>query len=123
MVLSAREILLQNMKSRLETRLPDLCTISRYAKNSDSMGAPTGVPEIIATDIACRVIGGNSDIEDIGDQHALTESYTLIVPVGTQLGVGYIVTLADGTVYQVIDLITRRSEAMDAQALIKREVH
>jgi hypothetical protein len=123
MTLSARDIVLPKIKTRLETFLTDLCTISRYANSHDGTGAPTGASELVASNVACRVIEGKSNIEDVGDQQTLTEWYRLIVPVGTDLGPDYIITLADGTVYQVIDLITQRTDAMDIQALIKREVH
>lgn len=122
MVLSARAIVKLKIKARLETFLDDTCTIKRPKKTKDSMGARQGALEIVASSVACRVIAGKSDIEDIGEQQAMTEWYRLIVPVGTDLAAGYVVVLADGTEYRVIDLITQRSDAMDAQAMIKREV-
>ncbi len=122
MVLSARQIILQNITTRLESFLSDLCTIKRAAKSYDSTGAQSGVLETVAAGVACRVIEGNSNIEDIGDQQTLTEWYRLTVPVGTDLGANYFVELANGDVFKVIDLITQRSEATDAQAMMKREV-
>lgn len=105
----------------MESFLDDSCTISREKTTYDSMGAASGAKEIVASGVSCRVIKGISDTENIGDQQSLTETYRLIVPVGTALEVNYFVTLVDGTVYKVIEIITQRSDAMDAQALIKRE--
>jgi len=112
--------ILADIRANVETYLDDTCTISREKQTSDSMGAPTGGKEIVASGVSCRVIKGRSDTENIGDQESLTETYRLIVPVGTALEVDYSVTLADDTVYQVIEIITQRSDAMDAQAMIKR---
>lgn len=121
MVANARTLLLQKVNARLGTFLDDTCTVSRESNSYDETGAPTGRPEIVASGVSCRVIAGKSDTENIGDQESLTEWYRLIVPVGTELEVNYIVTLSDDTEWHVIDVITQRSEATDAQALIKRE--
>ena len=101
--------------------MTDSCTISRDTNASDETGAPDGSTEIVASGVSCRVIEGKGDIEDIGDQESLTEWYRLIVPVGTSLEVNYLITLADETVYRVLEVITQRTDAMDAQAVIKRE--
>lgn len=112
--------LLANIRTALEVFLDDTCTISRERETFDSMGGSSHVPEIVASGVSCRVIMGKSDTENIGNQESLTETYRLIVPVGTELDVDYIVTLADETVYQVIEIITQRSDAMDAQVMMKR---
>ncbi len=81
--------------------------------------------EIVASNVPCRVNKGDGDLDVIGEQHTLTEWYTLAVPTGTEIKAGYTVTLADGAdglVFQIISLIARRSEAMDVQAQMKREV-
>lgn len=122
MVLRTRDILMQKIRERELTFFTDSCTIKRPADSSDSTGARTGFPELVAEDVPCRIIEGKSDIEDIGDQLSLTEWFRLIVPVGTELGVEYSVTLASGAVFWVIDIITQRTDATDAQAMIKREV-
>ena len=122
MTLTARDIIMLKIQERLETFLPDSCVIGRRADDYDSTGAPTGDIESETT-VACRVITGKSDIEDIGQQPTMTEWYRLIVPLGTELAAGYIVTLADDTVYQVISIVTQRTDAPDMQALIKREMH
>jgi len=113
---------MQKIRERELTFFTDSCTIKRLANSSDETGARTGVTEIVAENVPCRIIAGKSDVEDIGDQLSLTEWFRLIVPVGTELGAEYTVTLASGVVFQVIDIITQRTDATDAQAMIKREV-
>ncbi len=122
MVLSTRDIYMQKIRERELTFFTDTCIIKRLADSSDSAGARVGIMEIVAEDVPCRIIEGKSDIEDIGDQLSLTEWFRLIVPVGTELGAEYTITLASGAVFQVIDIITQRTDATDAQAMIKREV-
>jgi hypothetical protein len=122
MVLKTRDIYMQIIRQRLGTFLDDTCTIKRSANSSDETGADTGTKIIVAEDVACRIIEGKSDIGDIGDQLSLTEWYRLILPVGTELGTEYTVTLGNGDVFQVIDILTQRTDATDVQAVIKRRV-
>lgn len=118
---AVRSRLLSRVQTRLETFLgTDTCTISREGDSSDSTGAPTYVPVIVASNVPCRLIEGKSDTENIGDQESLSDWYRLIVPIGTELGVDYQITLSDGAIYQVIELVTQRTEKMDLQALVKR---
>lgn len=119
---AVRDRLLAKIKSRTETFLGEnTCTISRQKRKTDLSGSPTGAAEVIASGVPCRIIDAESETEEIGKQHSITEEYMLIVPVGTDLGVGYTVTVDDGNVYQILEIMTRLSEAVDAQARITRE--
>ena len=122
MTLSTHDRILSNIRTKLNTFLSDTCTIRRKLKSYDPAGAPTGAGEIVEADVSCRVIEGKGDLDDIGNQQILTEWYRLIVPVGTELNAGYSIELSDGTIFQIIDMIARRTEAMDVQAIMKREV-
>lgn len=118
-----RTILLSKIKSRLETFLDDTCTIKRESNTFDSMGAQVGNLETVASGVSCRVINGKSDVENQADQETITEWYRLIVPVGTQLGADYLVELSsDGSLWRVLEVITRRTEKTDHQAIIKRAI-
>ena len=126
MPLSWREIALQKINARVRSFQTDLCTIKRPAKSYDSTGALTGVKETVASNVPCRVIKGQGDLDDIGEQQTLTEWYTLSVPAGTEIGAGYTIILDDGSVdgveYQILSMIGHRTEATDTQAIMKREV-
>ena len=115
-----RDLALEKIRERLDDRLIDSCTISKQANSYGATGAATGALEIVADDVPCRVIEGKSDTDDIGDQHAITESYTLVVPLDTALEVGYVVTF-DSNNYQIIEIVTRHSDSVDAQAMMIRE--
>ncbi len=97
------------------------CTIKKPAQTKGPTGAPSGGHDIVATDVDCRIIDGASETEEIGDQHAILERYRLIVPVDTELGVGYTVLVDDGSIYNILDIVTRLSESVDAQAMMTRE--
>ena len=117
-----RDRLIQKIQARLETFVGEnSCTISRPALTKGPTGAASSGKVIVASAVPCRIIDGSSETEDIGDQHAILERYKLIVPVGTELGVGYIVTVDDGNTYNILDIITRHSESVDAQAMMTRE--
>ena len=117
-----RSIMLQKIKARLETFVGEnSCTISKPALTRGPTGAPGSGHVIVASDVPCRIIDGSSETEEIGDQQAILEKYKLIVPVGTELGVKYRVTVDDGNTYKILDIISRYSESVDAQAMITRE--
>lgn len=117
-----RQMMLQKIQDRLETFVGEnTCTISKPARTQGPTGAPGSGHVDVATDIDCRIIDGSSETDEIGDQHVILERYKLIVPVGTELGVGYRVTVDDGNTYNILDIITRHTESVDAQAMMTRE--
>lgn len=112
---------LARVKQRLEKYVDDVCTIKRRSATQGPRGETNPNYDIVAENVDCRVIKGESGMDDVGDQASLTETYRLIVPVGTELGVHYRVVLADGSKFEIIDVIDKRSDPVDAQALMVRE--
>lgn len=104
--------------------LTDSCTIMAEQLGADELGAPTGSWSVVASGVACRVITLNRLRDTAGEQggrESIADAYRLIVPAGTALDVGQRVTVAsDGAVYEVVDLVTARTDGPDAQAVITR---
>ncbi len=119
---AVRDRLIQKIQARLETFVGEnTCTISKPARTKGPTGHPGSGHVIVASDVPCRIIDGSSETDEIGDQHAILEKYKLIVAVGTELGVNYSVTVDDGNTYSILDIISRHSESVDAQAMMTRE--
>ncbi len=111
----------QKARKRLNKTLAyTSCKIERRANTTGPSGAPTGDKYVVAENVRCRLIEGKSDTEDIGEQFNITEAYTLVLALGTDIGVNDIVTI-DSNVYNVMDIVTRHSDSSDVQAMIKRE--
>ncbi len=112
------------LQAQLEQMLTDVCSITRQTDAVDALGARTQTWVIVATNVKCRVIRAetkrNIGQQVVAVQEALTESYRLIVPRGTSLSVDYRVTLTDGRVYDVVQVLDMNTDALDAQAEIVR---
>lgn len=106
--------------------LTDTCTIEQRSLAVGEFGQPVEAYTVVSTGVACRVITiGNrffaqqQNPETAGREHIM-DAYRLIVPAGTALDVDYRVTLSNGDVYHVVDLITERTDETDSQAIIVR---
>lgn len=104
--------------------LTETCDIEKLANARDKYG--NKVPnqwETVSSDVACRIITAGtrnqSSSMDVGSQEALVETYRLIVPAGTALDVDYRVT-CNGIVYQVVNVLTSRTDETDRQAILTR---
>ena len=112
------------MQAAVAGLLTDTCTITREVVSTDEYGAPTNTWAVVATGTACRVIVLSRLNERAGEQggrETIADTYRLIAPAGTALDTGYRVTVAsDGAVYEVVDLVTARTDGPDVQAIITR---
>ena len=89
-----RDRYLQKARARLRTFLRETtCTISMKTGTTGITGAPTNAVVVVVSDVLCRLIEGKSDTIDIGDQHNITETYTLVLPLDTIIEIGYFVTI------------------------------
>jgi hypothetical protein len=106
--------------------LTDICTISRETGATGTMGEPLHVLEVVASEVACRVIRssqrlGSSAMAIVGSQEAMVEVYRLICPSGTAFTVDDVVTLAsDGSVYQVVNVEDKLTDGAFAGAVMTR---
>lgn len=105
--------------------LTDICTISRETGATGTMGEPLHVLEVVASEVACRVIRArtpsSSASQVVGSQEAMVEVYRLICPSGTAFTVDDVVTLAsDGSVYQVVNVEDKLTDGAFAGAVMTR---
>ena len=114
------------MRAAAESLMTDTCTIEVA---SDAVGEYGEVLSdhytTVASSVACRVITiGNRFKEKtmrVGERETIEDVYRLVTPYGTALAVDQRVTLySDGSRWQVVDLVTERTDDESAQAVIVR---
>lgn len=116
------------IKRRVNTYLTERCRIEREAGTRGQMGEPLHDSETVAADVPCRVIrlGQNStqsEAEAVGSTEALIERWRLICPAGTTFAVDNRVWLADGRVYQIVDVDDRLTQEAFVSAVMVRARH
>jgi hypothetical protein len=112
------------VRQNVGVMLTDRCTISRESAAVGDMGQPLHEDEVLASDIACRVIMAGSRTTGsnnvAGGREALSDRFRLILPVGTDISADYRVTMADGTVYEVVDVEAGLTDAAFVAAVVMR---
>lgn len=103
--------------------LTETCTIEVEAASSGQWGQPNPVWLPVASGIACRVITAQPQTsptaQDIGSQEQLVDQYRIIAPYGTAFATNQRVTVG-GVVYQVVGVVTDRTDETDTQAILVR---
>lgn len=100
----------------------ETCKIEVKTQSSGSFGNQKRLLTLVANNVPCRVITSRTPrpaAEEVGSAEAIVEQYRLIVPYGTALAVNQVVTVGS-TVYQIVDLVTERTDETDAQAVMVR---
>jgi hypothetical protein len=119
---SARTIAV--VQRNVSEMLTDTCTIKRLTGATGTMGEPLNQMELIASGVLCRVIRAktpsNGSQQVVGSQQSMVELYRLICPVGTAFVVDDVVTLSDGSIYQVVSLEDQLTDSAFAGAVITR---
>lgn len=114
---------IQRARVMVRRFLSQTCVISRETAARDEMGYPMHSTEVVASDVACRVISlgrvNSSQAGDVGSQETLTQRYRLILPHGTSIGADYTVTV-DGVDYVIDGVVDDWSQAVDVQATMTR---
>lgn len=104
--------------------LTDSCTIKRLTGATGTMGEPLNQLELIASGVQCRVIRSKTPSDNaqqvVASQKSMVERYRLICPAGTAFLVDDVVTLADGSVYQVVQVEDKLTDGVFAGAVITR---
>ncbi len=104
--------------------LTDTCTIKRESGATGTMGESLHTLEIVQSGVACRVIRARIPAQGttqvVGSQESMVETYRLICPVGTPFTKDDVVTLADGSVYQVVSVEDKLTDGAFAGAVITR---
>lgn len=99
------------------------CTIEREANSVGTFREPTHVWEIVAANVACRLItskGATLPMTDVfAERVTLEDTYTISLPVGTVLAADYRITVG-ATVWRVASVLDGRTDAADVQAVLMR---
>jgi hypothetical protein len=117
---------LGSMRAAADSLMTDTCTIDVQAEATGDMGEVLyDQYTVVATDVKCRVITVGqrfgTSIVDLGNRETLVEMYRLVCPYDTALAVDQRITLdSDGSQWQVVTLLTERTDSVDAQAVITR---
>ena len=115
--------ILNSIKRRTAQFLTETCTLSQEEETTGKYGARTHSFVVVAEDVPCRVITVGSrysgQIRQEGQQEAMKDVYRLVCPVGTQLTVDMRVEV-NGLTYKIINVLTARTDATDAIAVITR---
>lgn len=123
MPFSARTIAI--VKKNVNAMLTERCNIERETAMTGLMGEPLHGWETVAADVPCRVIrvgqsSTQSEYESVGATEALVERWRLICPAGTVFAVDNRVKMADGRVYQIVDVDDRLTDQAFVGAVMVR---
>jgi hypothetical protein len=123
-MISLPPAVLSSMKTAAQALMTDTCKIEVLTNAIGEMGEQLQDQySTVSASVACRVITiGNrfrEQVASVGNRETIVDSYRLICPAGTALAVDQRITLAsDGSQWEVVDLVTARTDAVDAQAVI-----
>jgi len=122
-VLNAR--VLARLRNMTERYLKDTCLIEVQQRVTDEYGSPMQAWSIIASDVPCRVLPiASSSMASmsalVGSAESLKELYKIICPFGTALAPDQRITV-NGEIYNIIQLVTARTDETDTQALLTRQ--
>ena len=117
--------MLAQLRSMTAKFLKDSCRIEVQTETIDEIGAPTQTWAIVADDVPCRILpmatGSMASMSElVGSQESLRELYKIICPYGTALAPNQRIT-SNGATYNIIQLVTARTDETDTQALITRQ--
>lgn len=111
------------ISARLSQFLTDTCDIDRMTDTVDSVGATVQIWQSVARGVACRVIDAGSNTAAsttiAANQQILIDANRLILPLGTEIGINYRVTV-NAAIYKVVSVLDGRTNGVDVQAVIER---
>jgi hypothetical protein len=100
------------------------CTIERETTATGDMGQELHENEVVATDVACRLIRAGlkstGSSNNAGGRESLTDRFRIILPVGTVISTDYRVRMADDTLYQVVDVESALTDGAFVAAVVTR---
>jgi hypothetical protein len=122
-MLTIDSALLEYMRDQAEALMTDTCLIEVRADARGEFGEATQETwTTVASGVRCRVITIQQSraAQPVGTREALIDRYRLVCPSGTALDVDQRVTLSNGDVYQILQVVTARTSETDTQAIIER---
>ena len=113
--------MLRNVTARF---LTETCLIEKQADSVGQWGQEGQLWTTVASGVPCRVISARamlqSTAQQVGGQEQLVDTYRIIAPYGTALATNQRVTVG-GVVYQVVGLVTDRTDETDVQCVAVRQ--
>lgn len=113
------------MRANAEALMTGTCTIEAKAAARGEYGEPLEVYEVLESNVPCRIITVGFRLDTAassqGEREVIPDAYRLVCPAGTALAVDQRITVSDGTRWHVVDLVTRRTDETDTQAVIARD--
>jgi len=107
------------IRARVEDTLTERCAIERETRSRGAMGEPVPVWVVVASDMPCRVIRGKQGgYQEVGATESLVERWRVIFPLTAYFKVDDRIRMADGTLYQVVDVVDRWSDGAFVAALV-----
>ena len=111
------------VRGNVSVMLTDSCTIERETSETGDMGQELHEWEVLASDVACRLIRagtkstGSNNVE--GGRESLTDRFRLILPVGTDISTDYRVMVGEDY-FQVVDVEAALSDQAFVAAVVVR---
>lgn len=116
--------ILARLRNQTAKFLKDTCLIEVQDQSTDEYGSPALSWSVVAEDVPCRMITAGYQNQSraglVGSQESLQDMYKLICPYGTALDIDQRVTV-NGQTYNVVQLMTARTDETDTQAIIVRQ--
>lgn len=105
--------------------LTDRATLETEFSTVTSIGASTHEWQILATNIPCRMITqgqSTNAARQIGSQEGLVETYRIVLKLDLiTLAVNQRLTI-NGVVYEIVDILSHRTDQDEVQVTAKRDV-
>ena len=114
---------LAHIRRIVEGMMTGRCTIERQQDSRGSIGQIAHTWEIVSQDTHCRLITSKGATlpatEVFADRITMEDTYTISLPVGTEISVDYRVTVND-TTWRVANVLDNRTDRTDVQAVLTR---
>jgi hypothetical protein len=111
------------IRATVRAMMTDRCLIEREANGRGTLGQPVHAWEVVGEDVPCRLItskGATLPQTDVyADRVTMEDTYTISLPIGTQVSVDYRITVNSVT-WRVATVLDGRTDAADVQAVLLR---
>ena len=106
-----------------ERMMSSTCLIEKEQDSRGSLGQSMHTWQIVASAVRCRLITSKgatlTAVEPFADRITMEDTYTISLPVGTEIGVDYRITVGS-VVFRVANVKDNRTDSADAQAVLTR---
>lgn len=103
--------------------MKDSCTIEREQDSRGALGQTIHTWETVGANVACRLITSKGATlpatEVFADRITMEDTYTISMPVGTELAPDYRITINSVT-FRVAKVMDNRTDMADVQAVLTR---